>query len=107
MNYNDLDTEERQSGNRATVALLDAKLDTVRVEQRLGFEGMQHQLDPLAGMPVTVADLKAQNRDQEKRITKLESVQTAGAEWRRTHLPALLIAAASLLASITFILVKL
>lgn len=94
-------------GNRATVAQTLAEVRGLRDFTGARFSDLQRQLDRVENLPVTVSALQAQNYDQEKRIRALEQHDTVGAEWRRTHLPAMLIAGSSLIATIVFILISL
>jgi len=76
-------------GPRATVALVDAKVDTVLAEVRSGFKDVQRQLDAVAKVPERVARLEERVRDLER-----------DSNWRRVNLPALLISAAALVVAV-------
>jgi hypothetical protein len=77
--------------NRATIAQTLAELRGLRDFADARFSDMQRQLERVEPLPVLTAELKAQNLDQEKRIAALESGRHADGEWRRTHLPTILL----------------
>lgn len=91
------------SNDRATVALVNAKLDTVlaKVEGHAklteqGFEDTQRQLDSLSGLPQVVTGVIKHAEQQDKRLDALEKRLEKGHEWRIGTLPLTLIAALSL-----------
>lgn len=87
------DESTDQGGNRATIAQTLAEVRGLRdfLDARLG--DVQRQLDRVGDLPVTVSALQAQNYDQEKRIRALEEHAKGDKEWRRTHLPSIVLTA--------------
>lgn len=98
------------SPNRATVALVDAKLDGLRELTRAEFRGLQDKLEPLAGLPVTVTAMRGELNNLKRRVTDIEEARQAeedGAKaWRRIHLPTLLLTAVLAIAAIVTIVTQ-
>ncbi|MBV9805227.1 MAG: hypothetical protein JO130_18660 [Solirubrobacterales bacterium] len=95
------------SRDRATVALVSEQVKGVERLVDAGFANMQRQLDQVSSLPVAVAELKAQNVDQEKRIKRIEDDDKGNSEWRRTHLPALAVSVGLLGAAIVTLMAQL
>lgn len=93
--------DENGNGNgsgRATVALVDAKMDTVLAEVRGGFKDLQRQLDGLEPLRATVAALHERQTLSEVRIRDIEQSDAMQATmderrkaYRRGPLPTILI----------------
>lgn len=58
--------------NRATVALVDAKVDGIRMLLESEFRNVKEQIKEMSGIPEDVAELKVQNANQEQRLQVLE-----------------------------------
>lgn len=96
--------------NRATVALVDAKIDGLHALVKAGFAGTQRQLDDLTGLPVRVAvleaDLKAlreredqRDEDVALRLSAVEARRSALRTWRWNSLPMILLTLALVVVS--------
>lgn len=97
------------SKDRATVALVDAKVDGLRELLRAEFANVREDIKPLAGIVLDVAKLRLLFDDHERRLNAVESKAEAKAkgdrEYRRVHLPALVFAGLAALASVVTLLI--
>lgn len=91
------------SGDRATVALVVAKIEGMQALQQANFLSLQGQLDQRLGaihkeldrlndIPVKVAKLEGRTADQERRLDNLIRDGENTAEWRRGPALALVVA---------------
>jgi hypothetical protein len=85
---------ETNGDNRATIALVSAKIDGLVALQQANFENLQGQLDRRLGaiheelgrlndLPVKVAHLEGDMTDLKSRLKRIEDGKDADAEWRR------------------------
>lgn len=95
------DDSGQENGNRATVALVDAKVDTVLAEVRGGFKDVQRQLDLLAGLPVAHAALEKVVQAQGEDIAELKRAEDRRAIHWPTFLVSLLALCAAAYAALT------
>lgn len=91
-----MSTTEGNGGGRATVALVDAKVDGLHDLIRAEFSATQRQLDDLKTLPVAVQSLVERMQHAETRITDLENDNDARQGWRKVTLPQILIGVVSL-----------
>lgn len=99
--------EDFTDGNRATTALVYRTVDDLGKRVDAHFDGVKMRLDLLAPLPGRVDGLERIATDHESRLLaaerdrkRLEEVKADESSWRRTHLPALVIAALAFLASV-------
>lgn len=101
------DTDSPDNGNRATIAQTLAEVRGLRDLTRAEFASLQRQMDAVASLPVTVAELKAQNANQEQRLKALEDEGRGDRDYRRIHLPSLIVSAVIALGSIAALVTQL
>ncbi len=96
-------TSDPGNGTRATLALVDAKVDAARAEMgglheliRSEFKATQRQLDDLKNLPVAVSSLTERVLHAEARITQVEKENDARQGWRKVTLPQILVGLAGL-----------
>lgn len=75
--------------NRATIALVDAKVgevkaiaEGIKTSMETGLEGVQRELARLADGPVDVAELQTEQEDLKRRIGALEAAKARRVNWR-------------------------
>jgi hypothetical protein len=93
------------SKDRATVALVDAKVDGLKELMRAEFGFIRERIAPLGSLVGDVSGLKKDVEDHEGRIERLESGTKGDREYRRVHLPSLIIAGIVAVGSITTTLI--
>lgn len=71
------------SKDRATVALVDAKLDGLKLLTEQGFGSLQRQLDTVAGLPAAVAKLDEKHTALARRVDIIEKDDERHIEWRK------------------------
>lgn len=82
--------DENGNGNRATVALVDSKVDTIRVLVEGGFKDVQRQLDGLNTLPGQVGALHERQVLLEARVTVIEDADKTRRAFRWGPLPTIL-----------------
>jgi hypothetical protein len=92
------------SGNRVTMAQVYRTVDDMGKTMEAHFDGVKMRLDALAPLPGRVDGLERTLLDHEIRLVaterdrdRLERVKADESTWRRTQLPAILLAAAGLI----------
>lgn len=86
--------------DRATVALVAAKIDSLHELTRAEFAAVQRQLDMVTELPSAVSELRERVHALQERVDDLEGTATKSAEWRRGVLPMMFIAIAGVVANL-------
>lgn len=95
------------SGNRVTMAQVYRTVDDLGLRMEAHFDGVKSRLDALSTLPGRVDGHDLTLLDHENRLiaaerdrTRLEVVKADESSWRRTHLPALLLSLAAVVATV-------
>jgi len=106
--------DDNGSKDRATVALVDAKvaivdakMDGLTLLVTTEFRTIREDVRALAGVAGQVVKLEATSADHERRIATLEEDKEAAREYRRGQLPSILVAGGSAIIAIVAILTQL
>lgn len=93
-------TDDEGRSGRATVALVDAKVDGLKDLLRAEFASVRDNIKPLAGVVLEVASLRKDVDDLDNRVDGLEKGKQGDRDYRRIHLPSLVIAGIMAISSI-------
>lgn len=103
--------ENQRDGPRATVALVDAKVDGLRDYLRAEFGNIKEDVRALGAIVGDVIRHGVDIADHERRITRIEndavSEETAERDARRIHRPTQIIALCAVLVAVAAVLVPL
>lgn len=102
-----MSASDHGNGSRATVALVDAKVDGLHELIRAEFSATQRQLDELKNLPLAVQSVSDRVLYVEARLTELEKTNEARQGWRRVTLPGIVIGVIALTIAAANILVTL
>lgn len=106
------------SPNRATVALVSEQVRSLSELTRAEFKSVQRQLDGVAGLPAIVvrlqADLAALDKREvetdnvmDRRVTALEAGRANDSNYRRIHLPTIILSCVIALGTIVTVITQL
>lgn len=86
--------------DRATVALVDAKVDGLKELMRAEFANIKEQVAAIGSVVSDVIKLGVQSHDHESRIKALEASKRADHDFKRFNRPTLIIASVTGIAAI-------
>jgi hypothetical protein len=106
-----LPEDDSTRGDRATIALVAEKVESLREITKSGFKDLQRQLDDVRGLPIIVEKLRSDFTAQEerhesdmkavnRRVDEVVTERKTTSEWRRGQLPLIVFAGISIIVSI-------